>query len=451
MFNYIDTIPEHIEERSFLEDPSVPSFISDISFSLESDLEILDLVCSFENEIPLNAAIQIASRYGMEANSFVETAKKTYFMLKQRATQLIKYICKIFLDFIRGTTDAKAVFKKYETKLLKYSSEFDKLGTKFSDGGSVEIRNPRDRISYTTYMVTTTCHCLESILNLMYSNDVKNRTSIEKLMVFSKAVQLLNFSLAREGSDKLVLESDSLKKFFDDFDNKIDEIADDPKGFKLSTDKVNSNIEDRTKSLKEVFKKDYPKESFSYQEAYDFMVSTHEILLYELFGIAKEKRDDEPRSKDSVAPQSKFKLPEGASVGGVVLTNNLSSKGGSAKFNPKTIRVKKTEHDSSPKAGYVKKKDMEREIDFKKLARKIDVIEKEMIKSLSDLDKAKDSEENNKGEDIKDVMKVIMGSGAQMTKVKDLISLSLSTFKGDMEVVIQETKKVGSLLHQHKQ
>lgn len=455
MLEYKLTLPEHIEERAYLKDPSESSFISDLAFSLESDLDFLNTVCSFEGEIPLNAAVQICSIYGLEANKFVETAKKTYYILKQRATQLIKYVCKIFLEFLRGTTDAKAVYNKYEEKLLKYSAEFDKMKPSFDSNGTIEVRDPRRRLSFTTYIVSTTCHCLNSILDAMYGKKVKSKDSLEKVLIFARAIQLLNFSLSKVDSEKMVKDKGKMREFHEQFDAKLKEIVDDPNSFKMEPEKLSDTIKERTKVLKEVFKKDYPKESLNYKDSYLYVRTMNEMILFELFGIAKEEKEEPKqitqKSDDTSNKEGKFKLPEGAKPAGIMLTNNLSKDGKDLKLRPKSYKIKREAGDISPKTGYVKKANMSKDLDFKKLAKKIDVIEKEMSKVITEMDNDKLIEENNKREDMNEIMKVIMASGAQMAKVKDLISLSLSTFKGDMEVVLTENKKVGSILYQHKQ
>lgn len=89
--------------------------------------------------------------------------------------------------------------------------------------------------------------------------------------------------------------------------------------------------------------------------------------------------------------------------------------------------------------------------DFKTLAKKINVVKDELLKEIDAISNDKNLNETENDKDLAVAIKNIMNTGKYMAKTKDVIAVSLKSFKSDMEIMFTESKKIGSVLYQKQQ
>lgn len=89
--------------------------------------------------------------------------------------------------------------------------------------------------------------------------------------------------------------------------------------------------------------------------------------------------------------------------------------------------------------------------DFKNLAKKINVVKDELLKEIDAISNDKNLNDTENDKDLADAIKNIMNTGKYMAKTKDVIAVSLKSFKSDIEAMFTESKKIGSVLFQKQQ
>lgn len=373
-------LPEYPEVRSFLKEPDESAFIADMALGLESELTYMNTIIGFESlELTPNVCVQLSMEFGLEASKFAETAKRTYYMFKQRAKQLVTYIFNFFLEMLRGSTDVKALLKSYASKTEKYIEAFDKMRLDFSDDKKLDIRDVNKRVKISLSTIETTCIGLDNLLIQMHNLGDKEKVET-KILKFIRGLQFINATLDVTKMSTSTVSKEAEVAFMKEVKtNVIDRFKDNNTNVSDEGD-ITKKMDAKIEELKKVFKSDVSSTSMTYKDAYEYILSGLKFVQRRL-----ESMDNEDYW------------------------------------------------------------------DFKSIAKKINIVKDELLKELDGISNEKNLNDSASDKDLANAIKNIMSTGKYMSKTKDVIAISLSGFKSDIEVMFTETKKIGSVLYQKQQ
>ncbi|MGL5766505.1 MAG: hypothetical protein ACRCX8_12785 [Sarcina sp.] len=373
-------LPEYPEVRSFLKEPDESAFIADMALGLESELTYMNTIIGFESlELTPNVCVQLSMEFGLEASKFAETAKRTYYMFKQRAKQLVTYIFNFFLEMLRGSTDVKALLKSYASKTEKYIEAFDKMRLDFSDDNKLDIRDVNKRVKISLSTIETTCIGLDNLLIQMHNLGDKEKVET-KILKFIRGLQFINATLDVTKMTTSTVSKEAEVAFMKEVKtNIIDRFKDNNTNVSDEGD-ITKKMDAKIEELKKVFKSDVQSTNMTYKDAYEYILSGLKFVQRRLEGM-----------------------------------------------------------------------DNEDYWDFKSIAKKINIVKDELLKELDGISNEKNLNDSANDKDLATAIKNIMSTGKYMSKTKDVIAISLSGFKSDIEVMFTETKKIGSVLYQKQQ
>lgn len=374
-------LPEHLDTRVFLKDPTESAFISDLAIGMETDLNVLNVLVSFEEmSLTPNACVYLADSFGLEANKFAEVVKRGYYTFKLRAKQLINYVFNFFLELLRGSTDVKGILKSYAKKTEQYLEHLSKLRIDHDESKKIEVRDVTKRLVHSVYTIEMTCLGLNTLLNTTHSNEKSKDSAELKVMKFVRGVQVVNTGL-------------DITKFLNSFnDEKVDaEFMDYVKNGVIERFKDNNlNVSDESDVTKKV----------------DSKISELKKLYDSEYKVA------------NLTLKSAYEY----------INNGL-------KFIERRLNmVDELEH-----------------WDFKNIAKKISVVKDELVSSLDEISNEDNLNNTKENENLAIAIKNIMQTGSYMSKTKDMIAISLKSFKADTEALFTESKKVGATLYQKQQ
>ena len=383
-------IPSYPEERINLNDPSEAAYIDDLAVSLESDLTIINGIVAFESLdiTPFTMVNYDNMGFGLEASKFVEAAKQTYYKLKQRAKQFIKFAFGFFLNFLRGSTDVKAVIEKYSKKLKTYKKAFDDMRRTDDDDKDIEIRDVRTRIGTSVVTILILTGGLELLMNEMYSRT--NHGPESKILCFATAINVINGALVSggfpnkemnedindsQGDVKKTKSMERVRKLITEIFNKKPEdlVKEDSSSMGKIYSDNNKSVKDALAEAKEMYKEKVESQTLNHSQAYEYMSGMLKLLT--------------------------------------------------TLIDPKLNNW-----------------------DFKKISQKVAKIDKDLVKQIDKLgDEGQEDLEKNKS--TASAVKIVMNAGSYLNTSKNIVSITLKTFKSDMEVFFTECGKVGSILH----
>ncbi|MGL5718536.1 MAG: hypothetical protein ACRCX2_36365 [Paraclostridium sp.] len=378
-------IPSYCQDRIYLKDPSEVAFIDDLAASMESDLTVINGVVAYETLDLFEPNVLNQLGLGLE-NRFTEMAKSGYYKLKQRAKQLFKYVFGFFLNFLRGSTDAKAIVEKHYKKIKDYKKAFDNMRPSNDSDKEVDIRDVKDRILNSVTSILVITQGLEEILNASYADKDKNAEA--RIVKFAMGINSLNSAMItgnftkdinQEIMDKSGVISkttimEKLAKLIKDIYNTTsDKLNSNSSNDKIEFDN-NSNVKEKLSEVKDLYKEEVDKTSMSYSEAYTYMktaLTTIEALI-------------DPKK------------------------NNW---------------------------------------DFKKIAKKVSVVSRNLEKEVERMGDEAVEEKTTENKSTGNAIQIIMSCGSFMSTTKEVMAIVLKSFKSDMDIFFTECSKVGSILH----
>lgn len=296
MFNIMKLdVPSYPESRCFLDDPTSTSIILNDYVALESEIITERNIMETEDAMSrlgfesVDISV-IESRLGLEG-SITETVKRSFYTLKKRAGQLIKYIVGFFLKLFAGTNDVKGVLTKYSKKVKSNLKAFEKLTVNTSGEKKLEIRDVTKTVLYPIIMIHVVSANMDLVANYI-GNKILKSTDPKGTTIFNLAgtLQSVTNSVIDFG-DKVLKGDVSVDQLATTFSNEeveknvknfivkwVDKLLHSPEeAVSLQKDnlgKLNALVE----SFADLFKDDLPTIELDYAEAYKYMLNALRAL-----------------------------------------------------------------------------------------------------------------------------------------------------------------------------